>query len=48
MSLVTKATSSDCSFCRHAAGLPVRGQNTQTNARTARKLNKVDRRTFST
>ncbi|KAJ9116714.1 hypothetical protein QFC20_000649 [Naganishia adeliensis] len=33
---------------RHAAGLPVRGQNTQTNAKTARKLNKVDRRTFST
>ncbi|KAH7929720.1 S13-like H2TH domain-containing protein, partial [Leucogyrophana mollusca] len=28
---------------RHAMGLPVRGQNTQTNARTARKLNKVDR-----
>jgi len=24
---------------RHAMGLPVRGQNTQTNARTARKLN---------
>ncbi|PCH38181.1 mitochondrial 30S ribosomal protein S13 [Wolfiporia cocos MD-104 SS10] len=28
---------------RHAMGLPVRGQNTQTNARTARKLNKVER-----
>jgi small subunit ribosomal protein S13 len=28
---------------RHAAGLPVRGQNTQTNARTARKLNRVER-----
>lgn len=28
---------------RHAAGLPVRGQQTQTNARSARKLNKVDR-----
>lgn len=29
---------------RHAIGLPVRGQNTRTNARTARKLNKLDRR----
>ncbi|KAH9066311.1 mitochondrial 30S ribosomal protein S13 [Lactarius vividus] len=28
---------------RHAMGLPVRGQNTQTNARTARKLNRVER-----
>jgi small subunit ribosomal protein S13 len=28
---------------RHAMGLPVRGQNTQTNARTARALNKIDR-----
>jgi len=28
---------------RHAMGLPVRGQNTQSNARTARKLNRVDR-----
>ncbi|KZT11335.1 mitochondrial 30S ribosomal protein S13 [Laetiporus sulphureus 93-53] len=28
---------------RHAMGLPVRGQNTQTNARTARKLNRIDR-----
>ena len=28
---------------RHAAGLPVRGQQTQCNAKTARKLNKVDR-----
>ncbi|KAE9409545.1 S13-like H2TH domain-containing protein [Gymnopus androsaceus JB14] len=28
---------------RHAMHLPVRGQNTQSNARTARKLNKVDR-----
>ncbi|THH13944.1 hypothetical protein EW146_g6341 [Bondarzewia mesenterica] len=28
---------------RHAMGLPVRGQNTQTNAKTARKLNRVDR-----
>jgi small subunit ribosomal protein S13 len=29
---------------RHAMGLPVRGQNTQTNAKTARKLNKIDRK----
>jgi small subunit ribosomal protein S13 len=29
---------------RHAMGLPVRGQNTQSNAKTARKLNRVDRR----
>ncbi|KAI9446110.1 mitochondrial 30S ribosomal protein S13 [Lactarius indigo] len=28
---------------RHAMGLPVRGQNTQTNAKTARKLNRVER-----
>ncbi|KAI0079877.1 S13-like H2TH domain-containing protein [Panus rudis PR-1116 ss-1] len=28
---------------RHALGLPVRGQNTQTNAKTARKLNRVNR-----
>jgi small subunit ribosomal protein S13 len=28
---------------RHAAGLPVRGQSTRENARTAKKLNKVDR-----
>jgi small subunit ribosomal protein S13 len=28
---------------RHAMGLPVRGQNTQTNARTARKLNRIER-----
>jgi small subunit ribosomal protein S13 len=28
---------------RHAAGLPVRGQNTRNNAVTARKLNRVDR-----
>lgn len=29
---------------RHAMGLPVRGQRTKTNAKTARKLNKLDRR----
>lgn len=29
---------------RHAAHLPVRGQNTQSNAKTARKLNRVDRK----
>lgn len=28
---------------RHAMGLPVRGQNTQTNAQTAKKLNRVER-----
>jgi small subunit ribosomal protein S13 len=28
---------------RHAAGLPVRGQNTRNNAATARRLNRVDR-----
>ena len=28
---------------RHAAHLPVRGQRTKTNAKTAKKLNKVDR-----
>ncbi|KAI9570466.1 hypothetical protein HD554DRAFT_330203 [Boletus coccyginus] len=28
---------------RHAMGLPVRGQNTQSNAKTARKLNRVNR-----
>jgi len=28
---------------RHAMHLPVRGQNTQSNAKTARKLNQLDR-----
>jgi small subunit ribosomal protein S13 len=28
---------------RHAMGLPVRGQNTQKNAKTAKKLNRVER-----
>lgn len=28
---------------RHAMNLPVRGQTTQNNARTAKKLNKLDR-----
>jgi len=28
---------------RHAMGLPVRGQNTQSNAKTAKKLNRVHR-----
>ncbi|KAJ7444892.1 hypothetical protein FB451DRAFT_1293775 [Mycena latifolia] len=28
---------------RHAMSLPVRGQNTQNNAKTARKLNRVER-----
>ncbi|KAL0946666.1 hypothetical protein HGRIS_012855 [Hohenbuehelia grisea] len=28
---------------RHAMHLPVRGQNTQTNAKTARRLNKLER-----
>ncbi|KAG8932342.1 hypothetical protein FRC03_010792 [Tulasnella sp. 419] len=29
---------------RHAMGLPVRGQRTKSNAKTARKLNRVERR----
>jgi small subunit ribosomal protein S13 len=28
---------------RHAMGLPVRGQNTQNNAQTAKRLNRVER-----
>jgi len=28
---------------RHAMHLPVRGQNTQSNAKTAKKLNQLDR-----
>lgn len=28
---------------RHAMHLPVRGQNTQSNAKTARRLNQLDR-----
>lgn len=28
---------------RHAAHLPVRGQRTRTNAKTAKKLNRIDR-----
>ncbi|KAG4302774.1 hypothetical protein PCK1_000934, partial [Pneumocystis canis] len=33
---------------RHAMGYPVHGQRTQTNAKTARKLNRLDRRQFHT
>ncbi|CAI1684592.1 hypothetical protein SEUBUCD646_0N02370 [Saccharomyces eubayanus] len=33
---------------RHALHLPVRGQRTRNNAKTARKLNKIDRRGFHT
>lgn len=33
---------------RHAMHYPVRGQNSRTNAKTARKLNKIDRRGFGT
>lgn len=33
---------------RHAMGLPVRGQKTRNNAKTARKLNRIERRGFST
>lgn len=29
---------------RHAMGLPVRGQSTRRNSKTARKLNRVERR----
>lgn len=29
---------------RHSQGLPVRGQRTRTNAHTAKKLNRVDRK----
>ncbi|WWD17135.1 hypothetical protein CI109_101572 [Kwoniella shandongensis] len=32
---------------RHAAGYPVRGQRTQTNASTAGKLNRVERRGYA-
>ena len=32
---------------RHALGLPVRGQNTRNNAHTAKKLNRVERRAYS-
>lgn len=33
---------------RHAMGLPVHGQRTRTNAKTARKLNRVERRGYTT
>lgn len=33
---------------RHAAHLPVRGQRTSTNANTAKKLNRLERRGFAT
>lgn len=33
---------------RHAQGLPVRGQRTQTNALTAKRLNRIERRGIST
>lgn len=29
---------------RHAMGLPVRGQSTKNNARTAKRLNKLERK----
>ncbi|EJU05275.1 mitochondrial 30S ribosomal protein S13 [Dacryopinax primogenitus] len=33
---------------RHAMGFPVRGQNTQSNARTARRMNRLERRGYVT
>ncbi|GAA5957224.1 hypothetical protein JCM3765_000396 [Sporobolomyces pararoseus] len=33
---------------QHAMGLPVRGQRNKTNAKTAKKLNRIERRGFST
>ena len=33
---------------RHALHLPVRGQRTRTNAKTARKLNRIDRKGMHT
>lgn len=33
---------------RHAMGLPVRGQHTRNNGKTAKKLNRLDRRGFAT
>ncbi|KZO97795.1 mitochondrial 30S ribosomal protein S13 [Calocera viscosa TUFC12733] len=33
---------------RHAMQYPVRGQRTRTNAKTAKKLNRIDRRGFAT
>ncbi|KAJ1034486.1 hypothetical protein NDA18_001346 [Ustilago nuda] len=33
---------------RHASHLPVRGQRTSTNARTAKKLNRLERKGFAT
>lgn len=33
---------------RHAMNLPVRGQRTRNNAKTARKMNRVDRKSFHT
>ncbi|CAH7683700.1 30s ribosomal protein s13 [Phakopsora pachyrhizi] len=32
---------------RHALGFPVNGQRTHTNAKTAKKLNRIERRAFS-
>jgi len=33
---------------RHAGGYPARGQRTQSNALTARRLNRLERRQYST
>ncbi|GAA5885093.1 hypothetical protein JCM6882_007225 [Rhodosporidiobolus microsporus] len=33
---------------QHAMGLPVRGQRNKTNARSAKKLNRIERRAFGT
>lgn len=33
---------------RHTMGLPVRGQRTRRNAQTAKKLNRIERRSYTT
>lgn len=33
---------------QHAMGLPVRGQRNRTNGKTAKKLNRIERRGYST
>lgn len=33
---------------QHAMGLPVRGQRNRTNGKTAKKLNRIERRGFAT
>ncbi|KAH3669185.1 hypothetical protein WICMUC_005024 [Wickerhamomyces mucosus] len=46
--IALKRTIGSYAGMRHALGLPVRGQRTKTNAKTARRLNRIERRGYAT